>query len=582
MISSDTSRMEAFGGPRALHLAQRMPAGLGIVVAEPDQTIRALPAIVDMRKAAQPVLLHFKIEEHLTVLSRHVANQLIAQGDYDQCCDLLDRLSDGSMLVNEAPVTRFVSYMGESVLSMQLAARFSSAIVVQSWREYQRLQDLEVPVRRAVRFVAEDPLIPDVRASGGDAIVVWAPHLNPEDLLLPAIALQELKAPLFIVCARDSFHRKLRAKFVPYSKCQEVLERARIIIDYTADPGTALSLARVGVPMSVPLHGGAFEYLDYATTHTQWNRFSIVQAAQTTMARPPARIRADVPSDAAILRQVFDEEVPRRVEGGPLVSIVMPTYNRREDLPAALAAAEAQTYQNLEIVVSNDGGEPVDDIVARFPRARLLNNEHAGPASNINAGAANARGKYFFVCNDDDVIFPETIASLVEVARPDEREFLHCDSINECQERAAETDAFQRFGYIGCSVSSMDRTAVLIGAPICDGLSLYRKDVWEELGGLDLAKTYTNDHDLLMRASARYEYVRLDKVLYVRSVRYNQSQFGMIDHDANAAFLDLFEHNPVDDRPVLLQKRRDRLEYIRSGAGAQRARPAEVIPGENR
>jgi len=70
---------------------------------------------------------------------------------------------------------------------------------------------------------------------------------------------------------------------------------------------------------------------------------------------------------------IINRPVLSRVEGnekkaGPLVSILIPTYNRRRFLPVALASAVRQDYDNLEIFVIRDGGEQISTEVNNYSR----------------------------------------------------------------------------------------------------------------------------------------------------------------------------------------------------------------------
>jgi hypothetical protein len=566
-------------GPRAERLAARFPQYLGIIVTDPQSAVTAQPVIADSHMQGQPCLLAFSLEEHLCGLSRRIANVILSQSaDYDQWCDLLDHFAAGTMQINAQPLGRFVAFTEQNVASMRIAARFASAVVVQTWREYESLTKLDVPIRRVVRFVAPDPSVPAVRAAMGDAIVVWAPDRAPEELLIPAIALEELKAPLFIVCNRSATRSGLRAKFIEHSAAAGVLEGARIIVDYTADAGTALSLSRVGLPMAVPVQGGAYEYLDHVATFTQWDRRSIAQSAQIAMARPAASARDGIPDDPAVLKRICGEERPRPEDGGPLVSIVIPTFNRPDMLAHAVAAARAQSYRNVEIVVVNDGGTPVDGVVAGFPGVRLVNSpKNLGLPGAFNLGASAARGEYlFFLCDDDDLP-RNAIASLVAATATNRVEFVHGDAINELQQQ--EGAGYRRMGYICNSVASMDRSHALVHDSIGFGCCLFRKDLWEELGGLDLRKPYSSDNDFLIRAAERYEFAHVDTPVYLRSVRNDGSHLGADRSiDSASVYLDLCAHHPVDGRPVLAARRKQRLESLQAACDAPPPRPAEEIP----
>lgn len=95
----------------------------------------------------------------------------------------------------------------------------------------------------------------------------------------------------------------------------------------------------------------------------------------------------------------------------PLVSVVVPTYNRAHLIGRTLASALGQTYQNLEIVIVDDGSK--DDtrgMIARDykdePRVRYVYKDNGGPASARNVGFRNARGEYIALLDSDDTWVP--------------------------------------------------------------------------------------------------------------------------------------------------------------------------------
>lgn len=101
----------------------------------------------------------------------------------------------------------------------------------------------------------------------------------------------------------------------------------------------------------------------------------------------------------------------------PLVSVIVPTFNRPAGLRAALSSIHAQTYPNIEIIVVNDAGEDVQPLIAAVKSHRPIRCETH--ATNQGAGAARntamrlARGKYIAFLDDDDLYRPEHIFALV-------------------------------------------------------------------------------------------------------------------------------------------------------------------------
>jgi glycosyltransferase involved in cell wall biosynthesis len=93
----------------------------------------------------------------------------------------------------------------------------------------------------------------------------------------------------------------------------------------------------------------------------------------------------------------------------PLVSIGIPTYNRAEGfLKQALQSAVNQTYQNIEIIISDNCSTDNTEMVVRSfndPRIRYFKHkENIGANNNFNYCVEQARGAYFLLLHDDDLI----------------------------------------------------------------------------------------------------------------------------------------------------------------------------------
>lgn len=111
----------------------------------------------------------------------------------------------------------------------------------------------------------------------------------------------------------------------------------------------------------------------------------------------------------------------------PLVSICLPVRNGEETIGETAASVLGQTYENLELVIfdndSTDGTEKVCRELARQDsRVRYHRNpENIGLLANVVAATRGARGAYFRVIGDDDLLEPDCIASCMEVFQADPR-----------------------------------------------------------------------------------------------------------------------------------------------------------------
>jgi len=106
----------------------------------------------------------------------------------------------------------------------------------------------------------------------------------------------------------------------------------------------------------------------------------------------------------------------------PLVSVLVPTFNRRRYLAEAIASLLAQTHRRFEALIVNDGGEPVADLVASFNDPRLVlidRRQNRGKAFSLNQALARAQGKYVAYLDDDDRYYPGHLARLVRALESD-------------------------------------------------------------------------------------------------------------------------------------------------------------------
>lgn len=111
-----------------------------------------------------------------------------------------------------------------------------------------------------------------------------------------------------------------------------------------------------------------------------------------------------------------DDPRIRKVQMGPLVSVIVPTYKRPHYLRIAVASALAQDYANLEVVVVSDGDPEFTPPFAENPRVRSYNlkaNHGAGGAVPRNQGILRAAGQYIAYLDDDNHWEPGHVSGLM-------------------------------------------------------------------------------------------------------------------------------------------------------------------------
>ena len=178
----------------------------------------------------------------------------------------------------------------------------------------------------------------------------------------------------------------------------------------------------------------------------------------------------------------------------PLVSIIIPTFERLHYLPYAIESALAQTYQNTEVIVSDDGStSDVRSLVAAFTDKRIRyrrNDVNIGQVLNNLSAFKEAKGKYVANLHDDDMWEPTFLEKLIPPMESDEDIVLAfsnhfiMNSAGEIDEQTTEqNEAFYKRDILTpglhrpfCRIGLVDLSIPLAMA------SVYRKDVidWDD------------------------------------------------------------------------------------------------------
>ena len=109
----------------------------------------------------------------------------------------------------------------------------------------------------------------------------------------------------------------------------------------------------------------------------------------------------------------------------PLVTIGLSIYNGSATLADAVNSLRAQTYENWELILIDDGSRDESTRIARdFPDPRILalsDGMNKGLPARLNEAVARAKGKYFCRMDQDDIAFPHRLATQVAFleAHPD-------------------------------------------------------------------------------------------------------------------------------------------------------------------
>lgn len=180
------------------------------------------------------------------------------------------------------------------------------------------------------------------------------------------------------------------------------------------------------------------------------------------------------------------------------VSVVIPTYNRRDLVREAIASVTAQSYPDVEVIVVDDGSDDgTAEVVRQFAGVQYVYQANRGVSAARNEGVARARGELLAFLDSDDLWQPDKLAHQmalfeqqpdVHICQTDEIWLRNGVRVNpHHKHRKTGGDLFAR-GLALCVVSP---SAVMM-----------RRALFERLGGFDDTLPACEDYDLWLRITA--------------------------------------------------------------------------------
>lgn len=201
------------------------------------------------------------------------------------------------------------------------------------------------------------------------------------------------------------------------------------------------------------------------------------------------------------------------IDSRPLISVVMPTYESEpRHLRDAIASVRAQTHQDWQLVIVDDGSRRADTrraitrAVSRDPRitARMLD-RNEGISRATNAGLELCRGELVAFLDHDDTLAPDALLRVARAFADGEADVVYTDQ-DKLTPEGRRTDPFLKPDW---------SPVYALGAMYVGHLLVARRELIAEAGGLDPAFDTIQDFDLLLRLSERTDRIRhIPEVLY--------------------------------------------------------------------
>lgn len=208
----------------------------------------------------------------------------------------------------------------------------------------------------------------------------------------------------------------------------------------------------------------------------------------------------------------------------PLVSIIMPTYNRGYIIGNAIESVLKQTYQNWELIVVDDGSnDDTEDVLGQYLDGRIIykkNESNRGANFCRNQGVSLASGEYLAFLDSDNVWDKEKLKMQMAILQNSDARvaFTYCSIIieqdNQKQQIIPENDDAPK---------NLKQT-LLRGNIIDTNTALIKRKCFEEAGGFDINIPRFQDWEFFFRLIYIYQYQALFlKQCLVRSVLQSNS-----------------------------------------------------------
>ena len=193
----------------------------------------------------------------------------------------------------------------------------------------------------------------------------------------------------------------------------------------------------------------------------------------------------------------------------PLVSVVIPCYNQAHFLGEAIESVLSQSYPNFEIIVVDDGSpDDTAEVAARYPEVRYVRQDNQGVSVARNSGLARSGGAYIVFLDADDRLLPEALEVGV-------------------RELEAHPECALVFGY--SNHMAANGTPLFSYRPHVEGdhylellrynyispsaVAMYRRDVFDSVGGFDPSLRACQDYDFYLRIARRFPIHGYDRVV---------------------------------------------------------------------
>jgi glycosyltransferase involved in cell wall biosynthesis len=181
------------------------------------------------------------------------------------------------------------------------------------------------------------------------------------------------------------------------------------------------------------------------------------------------------------------------------VSVITPTFNRPNTLAELLEALSRQIYQDFEVIIVNDAGASVQEVVALYPELKVTVIDLPSNSYHVvarNAALSHVKGQYVMPIDDDDLITPEHMAFMVQAIEREQADLVYADV--EIFDYRVERGTRIPTGRFLFAYEHDEELIRKFNTYVASG-SIYRRELNEKLGDFDEEMRNYWDWDWILR-----------------------------------------------------------------------------------
>jgi len=201
-----------------------------------------------------------------------------------------------------------------------------------------------------------------------------------------------------------------------------------------------------------------------------------------------------------------------------LVSVIIPTYNSEKYIISAINSVLAQTYQNFEIIIVDDGsndntGSIIENI--KDHRIKYLYQENSGPASARNNGLKNANGEFIAFLDADDLWKSEKLQIQIDAFNNNKNICLIYNALSVQTELSKEYEIKRFHNY---DKFNLIKNLLInpLGSVPYPSTVMIKKSYIDETGYFDTDLFTGEDWDLWLRLAFKADFYYIDQILTER------------------------------------------------------------------